>query len=386
MSVVAAKGFRAAGVASGIKSDGLDIALLCADVPAVTAGVFTRNQMAAAPVLISRGGLGENNTMSCVVINSGCANAATGPQGFANARTMAETAANSTGVAASEVLVCSTGTIGSQLPMEKVTAGIDAAVGSLSDSSEAGTRAATAIMTTDAVPKQATVYGDGWAIGGMAKGAGMVRPSMATMLGFITTDAVVDRGALDKALRAAVDVTFNSLNIDGCESTNDSVIVMASGASGQQPDPVEFARAMEDVCRDLALQMAADAEGSSRVVTIEVSGARDDRTARYLGRLVSDSVLVRSSFYGGDPNWGRILGALGTADVEISPGSIAIEYQGVEVFANGAAVEFDEQALLDAMEIGDFEIAIRLDDGSGGADVVTADLTPEYVVFNGERS
>lgn len=386
MSVVAAKGFRAAGVASGIKSDGLDIALLCADVPAVTAGVFTRNQVAAAPVLISRGGLGENNTMSCVVINSGCANAATGPQGFANARTMAETAANSTGVAASEVLVCSTGTIGSQLPMEKVTAGIDAAVGSLSDSSEAGTRAATAIMTTDAVPKQATVYGDGWAIGGMAKGAGMVRPSMATMLGFITTDAVVDRGALDKALRAAVDVTFNSLNIDGCESTNDSVIVMASGASGQQPDPVEFARAMEDVCRDLALQMAADAEGSSRVVTIEVSGARDDRTARYLGRLVSDSVLVRSSFYGGDPNWGRILGALGTADVEISPGSIAIEYQGVEVFANGAAVEFDEQALLDAMEIGDFEIAIRLDDGSGGADVVTADLTPEYVVFNGERS
>lgn len=386
MSVTAAAGFRAAGVESGIKAEGLDIALVVAEKPAVTGAVFTQNQIAAAPVLLSRESLLRSSLKRGVVLNSGCANAATGGLGTENAHKMVHATATVLDVSSEEVLICSTGTIGPQLPMGRVVAGIGDAAGSLDGSASAGTRAATAIMTTDTVPKESVVQGGGWVVGGMAKGAGMIRPNMATMLAILTTDADVHQSVLDAALRSSVDATFNSLNIDGCESTNDTVIAMASGASGTRPDPVEFAAAMEQVCRDLVQQMARDAEGASRVVTIDVSGAPDDATARRLGRFVTDSALVRSSFYGGDPNGGRILGALGAAGVEIDPGAITITYQGVDVFADGVEAAFDEPALLVQMEAGDLEVGIRLGGGPGAARIVATDLTPQYVIFNGERS
>jgi glutamate N-acetyltransferase/amino-acid N-acetyltransferase len=270
--------------------------------------------------------------------------------------------------------------------MGLVVPGIRSAAACLSTTSEAATLAATAIMTTDSVAKEALAQGDGWVVGGMSKGAGMVRPDMATMLAFITSDAVIEPGALSRILTAAVDGSFNSLNIDGCESTNDSVIAMASGSSGVVPDPLEFSTAMEEVCRGLSLQMAQDAEGASRVVTIDVIGAADDDEARSLGRTVTDSALVRSSFYGGDVNWGRILGALGTSRIKIYPERIKVAYEDVPVFERGTQTGYDEPDLLLSLETGDFSLTIDLGDGSGRAHIVTTDLTPEYVVFNGERS
>ena len=386
VSITAAKGFSAAGVAAGIKPDSLDVAVLVADKPAATAAVFTQNQAAAAPVVLGRESLRLSDSKRGIVVNSGCANAATGRQGLANGQTMAETLAVEIGCDPVDVLVCSTGTIGPQLPMDLVIRGIKTAMSESSVSGESATNAATAIMTTDSVPKQAVVEGDGWVVGGMSKGAGMVRPNMATMLAFITTDAIVEPDLLDNSLRTAVDVSFNSLNIDGCESTNDTVIAMASGASGIAPEAEVFTMAMQTVCRDLSLQMARDAEGASRVVTIDVTGAADDAEARSLGRTVSDSALVRSSFYGGDVNWGRILGALGTTAIPIDAATISIAYQGVAVFSAGVPVDYDEAGLLEDIESGDFTVTIDLDGGRGAAHIVTTDLTPEYVIFNGERS
>lgn len=374
------------GVACGIKPEALDVAVLLADHPATTAAVFTRNQAAAAPVQLNRASLQNDTTKRGIVVNSGCANAATGANGLANGRAMAERLATAIGCTADEVLVCSTGTIGPQLPMGELLSGIDEAARAVSSAPGAAARAATAIMTTDSVPKQSVVERSGWSVGGMSKGSGMVRPDMATMLAFITTDAEVDHATLDGALRSAVDASFNSLNIDGCESTNDTAIAMASGASGVSPDPAVFAVAMEEVCRDLAHQMAQDAEGASRVVTIDVTGANDDVQARELGRTITDSALVRSSFYGGDVNWGRILGALGTSDISIDPEAITIGYSGVVVFAGGMQADYDERVLLARLESGDFGISVSLGDGPGTAHIVTTDLTPEYVIFNGERS
>ena len=386
VSVTAAIGFSASGVAAGIKPDALDVALIVADEPVPTAGVFTQNQAAAAPVILDRESLGRSVLKRGIVINSGCANAATGDQGISNGMAMVGTLADHIGCEARDVLVSSTGTIGPQLPMDLVLPGIRSAASRLSTSEESAALAARAILTTDSVIKQSVVRGDGWVVGGMAKGSGMIRPNMATMLAFITTDALVAPTLLGNVLRTAVDVSFNSLNIDGCESTNDSVIVMASGASRVVPDNEQFASAMEEVCRDLALQMAADAEGASRVVTIYVNGAVDDSDARALGRTVADSALVRSSFYGGDVNWGRILGALGASVIDIDPGGITVGYEGVTVFEGGMVAGFDEPALLETIEAGDFSIVIDLGDGDGRASVVTTDLTPEYVAFNGERS
>ena len=386
MSVTAPEGFRAAGVAAGIKPEGPDLAVIIADHPAVGAGVFTRNQAAAAPVALCRDHLEHGRGVAGIVINSGCANAATGEVGSKNAARMAEELAAAIGVPAETILVCSTGTIGPQLPMNAVLGGIDEAVALASSDLSSGADAAAAIHTTDTRLKQALHEGDGWSIGGMAKGAGMVRPDMATMLAFLTTDAVIDRSTLVDALAVAVDESFNSLNIDGCESTNDSVIALASGASGHAPDSDSFTAALASVCRDLAIQMARDAEGASRMVAIDVTGAPDDATARSLGRIVTDSALVRSSFYGGDVNWGRIVGALGTASTPVDFGDVTIGYQGVTVFAGGVGIDFDEPALLDECASGDLAISIAIGDGPGSAHIVTTDLTPEYVVFNGERS
>jgi glutamate N-acetyltransferase / amino-acid N-acetyltransferase len=386
VSIVAAEGFRAAGVSAGVKRSGRDLAVILADEPATTAAVFTTNQAAGAPVLLDRRHLAATSMMRGVVVNSGCANAATGRRGLENAETMAAVAAGSAGGYPGEYLVCSTGTIGTHLPMDAVTTGITEAVSIARSDAASGESAAQAIMTTDSVPKTAVHSGGGWVVGGMAKGAGMIRPDMATMLAFVTTDAAIETADLQRALSGAVDRTFNSLNIDGCESTNDTVIAMASGRSGIAPSADEFESSLHVVCRDLAEQMARDAEGASRVVFINVRGARDDATARHLGRLVADSALVRASFYGGDVNWGRIVGALGTSEEPLDMDAIEIRYHGVPVFGDGVGSEYDEEALLARCREGDLVIDIIMGDGSANASVVTTDLTPQYVVFNGERS
>lgn len=387
VSVTAAKGFRAAGVVAGIKTTGArDVSLVAGDGELTAAAVFTRNQAPAAPVVVSRQQLVRRRTMRAVVLNSGCANAATGDQGIADARAMVNAAASAVGCSHEEVLVCSTGGIGKPLPVKTVVEGILVAGSELDSTNEAGTRAAEAIMTTDTVPKESSIVGAGFTVGGMAKGAGMVRPDMATMLVVITTDAVVAAADLDRALRAAVDESFHALNIDGCPSTNDTVILLASGSSGAVPDVAAFTDILTRVCWDLANQLAADAEGASRVVTLDVVGAGDDALARKAGRLVADSALVRSAFYGGDPNWGRLLGALGATDVEFDPNHFGVAYAGIDIARGGVAVEHDNRTLHESIATGDFTVTMTIGTGPGRATVITTDLTPEYVTFNAEYS
>lgn len=388
MSVVAPKGITAAGVAAGIKAAGaLDVALVVAEPGSIGSAVFTVNSAAAAPVRLSRKHLAVTNAVRAVVINSGGANAATGEQGDTIALAMAERVAAAIDCDATQVLVCSTGTIGTQLPSAAVLDGIDAAAAELDERSDAGDRAATAIMTTDSISKQSTYEAEsGWSVGGMVKGAGMIRPDMATMLAVLTTDAVMAPDALDTALRRAVDKSFHELNVDGCPSTNDTVALVASGASQFTPSREEFTAAVHQVCRSLAEQVAADAEGASRVVVIEVVGTESDAVARHWGRVIADSALVRAAFYGGDPNWGRIVGALGT----VAPADVVaranISFDGVAVASNGGAVDYDEEALASTLASGGFRVRVGLGDGPGEAHILTTDLTPEYVRFNGERS
>jgi glutamate N-acetyltransferase/amino-acid N-acetyltransferase len=275
--------------------------------------------------------------------------------------------------------------IGTHLAPEVVTAGVADAIEGLGDSDADGTAAAWAIMTTDTEPKQVVVTAEGFTVGGMAKGAGMIRPDMATMLVVLTTDAAVTSSVLDEALRIAVDHSFHALNVDGCPSTNDTVIALASGASGFTPEPEDLAAALTGATVQLARHIAADAEGASRVVTIAVTGAVGDAAARNIGRQVSDSVLVRSSFYGADPNWGRIVGALGEVDEEVDFDDVTIAFAGTTVARSGVGVTVDEDAISAAMA-GDFGVAISVGKGPGTARVFTTDLTPDYVRFNAERS
>ena len=386
MSITAAKGFRAFGLHAGIKAEGvLDTSVVVADTASPAAAVFTSSLTAAPVVELARRHMVDPSVRT-IVVNSGCANAGTGAAGMAAAVQVAEAAAGIVGCPVEEVLVASTGPIGTVLPVDKVLAVLGDAYAGASDGAEAGTKAAAGIMTTDSVTKEAVAEGAGYVVGGMSKGAGMVRPDMATMLAYLTTDAVVSAAVLQAILKDAVDLTFNSLNIDGCQSTNDMVVLIASGASGVEPDPEEFAMAVTGVCRDLAWQMAQDAEGASRVVTMRIAGAADDRSAREIGKVVADSALVRSSFYGADPNWGRVLGALGVTGWELNPEDIEIAYAGVVVARSGVAVPFDEAPVIAELEKGDFELDIVVGTGPGVATIVTTDLTPEYVVFNGERS
>lgn len=387
MSVTEPAGFTAGGAAAGVKPDGaLDVAIVAAAEPAQAAAVFTVNRAAAAPVTLSRRHLNESSLVSVIVANSGCANAGTGVQGDQAASAMAQTAARLAGCPVDQVLVASTGPIGPQLPVDLVLAGIRAAHGSRTSGREGGARAAAAILTTDDTTKEVSVLGAGYTIGGMAKGAGMVRPDMATMLAFLTTDAAVGPGTLRSALLQAVDRSFHSLTIDGCNSTNDMVAVLASGASGVTPDARSFTEGLTAACTELSRLMAKDAEGSSRVVMISVTGAATDDEARRAGRAIADSALVRSSFYGGDPNWGRILGALGAAPIPFDPGALDVAYQQVFVAESGVAVAHDAVALRERMISGDIDVEVVIGDGTGEAVVLTTDLTPEYVTLNGEPS
>ncbi len=386
VSVLAPKGFKAAGVSAGIKPDGiLDVAVVAADRPVPTAAVFTTNMAAAAPVRLSRSHLASAPTAKAVVLNSGCANAATGKRGRAVAELTANRTAELLACSPEDVLVCSTGTIGTHLAPEAITGGVVEAVAELGSEERHARAAATAIMTTDSEPKEVVVEADGFTVGGMAKGAGMIRPDMATMLVVLTTDAAVSAPVLDQALRVAVDHSFHALNVDGCPSTNDTVIAMASGVSGVSPEPDVLAAALTGAAVDLARHIAADAEGATRVVTMAVTGATDDAAARNIGRKVADSVLVRSSFYGADPNWGRIVAALGEVDEEVEFDGLTIAFAGTSVVRKGAGIPFDEDAVSAAME-GDFGVTMCVGGGPGTARVFTTDLTPEYVMFNGERS
>ena len=386
MSVLAPKGFVAAGVAAGIKPRGiLDVAVVAAEMPVPTAAVFTTNMAAAAPVRLSRSHLASAPTAKAVVLNSGCANAATGKRG----REVAELTANRTAELLScspeDVLVCSTGTIGTHLAPEAITGGVVDAIAALGADEASAGAAARAIMTTDSEPKEVVVEADGFTVGGMAKGAGMIRPDMATMLVVLTTDARVSAAVLDRALRIAVDHSFHALNVDGCPSTNDTVIAMASGASGFSPEPEALAAALTGAAVDLARHIAADAEGATRVVTMAVTGSTDDAAARSIGRRVADSVLVRSSFYGADPNWGRIVAALGEVDEEVDFDDLTIAIAGTTVVRKGVGIPFDEDAVSKDME-GDFGVTMCVGNGLGTSRVFTTDLTPDYVRFNSERS
>ncbi len=386
MSVTTPRGFRAAGVAAGLKSgDARDVALVVNDGPdAAAAGVFTTNRVKAAPVLWSeqvvRGGV-----VRAVVLNSGGANACTGPAGFQDTHATAEhTAATLTAsgleIGAGEVAICSTGLIGERLPMAKLLSGVDAAGQALSPE---GGDAAEAIMTTDTRPKTTVVTGDGWTVGGMAKGAGMLAPGMATMLCVLTTDAVAGRETLDVALRAATRVTFDRVDSDGCMSTNDTVLLLASGAAGVEPSAAELTAAVTAVCHDLAQQLLADAEGATKEVAIEVVGAADEDDAVEVGRSVARNNLVKTALFGNDPNWGRILAAVGTTAAAFDPAAVDVAVNGIWVCRSGAAAEDRSKVDLTGRGV---TIRIDLHAGAAAATIWTNDLSHAYVHENSAYS
>lgn len=382
MSVTAARGFRAAGVAAGIKASGArDLALVVNDGPQqIAAAVFTTNRIKAAPVLWSQQAVSDGR-LDAVVLNSGGANACTGPPGFADAHATAEHAAAVLGVSAADVAICSTGLIGARLPMPAVVAGIGKAAAGLSTTG--GGDAAAAIMTTDTVAKQALVDGGGYVVGGMAKGAGMLAPALATMLAVITTDADLPAAELDRALRAAAARTFERVDTDGCLSTNDTVLLLASGAADVSPDPAEFARAVEQVCAELAGQLVADAEGASKLVTVQARRAATQADALEVARAVAGNSLVKCALHGEDPNWGRVLAAVGTTGAAFEPERLAVAINGVWVCRDGGIGE--PRHLVD-MSARDVVITVDLAAGDADAAIHTTDLTAAYVHENSAYS
>lgn len=374
-------GFFASGVSAGIKkSGGLDLALLVSDRPAAVAGVFTTNLAAAPPVSFSRDRIKEGSSRG-VVINSGCANACTGSRGMTDAAAMANAAAELAGAGSGEMLVCSTGLIGSFLPMENVHKGIEDAAAALAADDDNASRA---IMTTDTFPKRACFRNpEGWSIGGMAKGAGMIAPNMATMLAFVTSDANLPAAALSEALAEAVETTFNSISVDGDSSTNDTVLLFANGSSGVEVDPGAFSTALQLVCATLARMIVDDGEGTSRVMRVSVSGAADSAAARLAARAVAESNLVKTAVYGADANWGRVVAALGRSGAAFDPGRLSVSIAGVVLCDRGVGTGQD--AVLRAragMQARQIDLECDLGEGRGSAQMLSTDLTPEYVQLN----
>ncbi|MFB6842573.1 bifunctional glutamate N-acetyltransferase/amino-acid acetyltransferase ArgJ [Streptomyces sp. NPDC056361] len=387
MSVTAAKGFTAAGIAAGIKSNGNpDLALVVNAGPRrAAAGVFTSNRVKAAPVLWSQQVLADGE-LTAVVLNSGGANACTGPQGFQDTHATAEKVAEvlskqGTDVGAGEVAVASTGLIGVLLPMDKLLPGVEVAAAELSE--HGGEKAAIAIKTTDTVHKTAVVTKDGWTVGGMAKGAGMLAPGLATMLVVLTTDADVDAAGLDGALRGATRVTFDRVDSDGCMSTNDTVLLLASGASGTTPAPDEFTEAVRAVCDDLARQLIGDAEGASKDIRIEVVNAATEDDAVEVGRSIARNNLLKCAIHGEDPNWGRVLSAIGTTRAAFEPDRLNVAINGVWVCSNGSVGE--DRDLVD-MRFREVTITADLAAGSESAVIWANDLTADYVHENSAYS
>ena len=383
MSVTAAQGFTAAGVKAGIKASGNhDLALVVNQGPAkVAAGVFTTNRFQAAPVVWSIDVL-AGGSLDAVVLNSGGANACTGADGLADARAMAETTASVLKTTPKQVAVCSTGLIGVRLPMEAVRQGIVGAAERLTR--EGGSDAALAIMTTDTVSKQAAVTSEaGWTVGGMAKGAGMLAPALATMLVVVTTDADLTAEQADQTLRAATRVTFDRTDSDGCMSTNDTVLLLASGASGVAPDLDAFTEALTSVCASLARQLLTDAEGSSHDIAVTVVNAATEDEAVDVARCVTRSNLFKTAIFGNDPNWGRVLASAGTSRATFDPDQVSVSFNGVRVFDRGALGE--DRSLVD-LTPREVDVEIDLAAGSASATVWTNDLTYDYVKENAEYS
>ncbi|MFF1461371.1 bifunctional glutamate N-acetyltransferase/amino-acid acetyltransferase ArgJ [Streptomyces sp. NPDC058330] len=383
MSVTAAKGFTAAGIAAGIKENGNpDLALVVNNGPRrAAAGVFTSNRVKAAPVLWSEQVL-KGGEVSAVVLNSGGANACTGPLGFQDTHATAEKAAEVLpGHSAGEIAVASTGLIGLRLPMDKLLPGIERAAAALSE--HGGEKAALAIKTTDTVHKTAVAGGDGWNVGGMAKGAGMLAPGLATMLVVLTTDADVDAPALDSALRAATRTTFDRVDSDGCMSTNDTVLLLASGAAGITPAQAEFEQAVQSVCADLARQLIGDAEGASKDIRIEVINAASEDDAVEVGRSIARNNLLKCAIHGEDPNWGRVLSAIGTTKAAFEPDRLNVAINDVWVCKDGSVGE--DRDLVD-MRYREVRITADLAAGGDSAVIWANDLTAEYVHENSAYS
>ena len=389
--VATPRGFRAAGATSGIKANGNpDLALLVADAPAQAAAVYTTNKVLAAPVIVSQEHLARSGgTTRAIIVNSGCANSCTGDTGMRDARTMTEETARLIGCPVEQVLVASTGVIGVALPMDKVRAGIPAAFAALgADQSPAAARA---IMTTDLSPKEAaarvSLGGREATIGGMCKGAGMIEPMMATMLGFVTTDAAVPKALLDRALREAVDKSFNAITVDGDSSTNDCVVLLASGASDAIVDDASYAAFVEGltvVCRELALAIVRGGEGATKLVTVNVTGAASEVEARKAAKVIANSLLVKTAIHGGDPNWGRLICAAGRAGVTFNAAKAGVTMGSIVLFENGQP--HDERANEAAEYLKGTDLTIGVDLGSGAASstVWTCDLSAEYVRINAD--
>lgn len=392
-TVTSVPGFRASGVACGIKGDDQpDLALVASERPCVAAGVFTQNRFAAAPVLYDRSLLAANPAgMRAVIVNSGCANACTGDEGLADARRMAAKTARAVGCRADAVLVMSTGVIGVRLPLDKLQAGIPAAARALS--TEGGAAAARAIMTTDTRPKvcavRTWVQGRPVTVGGMAKGAGMIHPNMATMLALIATDAVVDPAVLQSILREAADDSFNAISVDGDTSTNDTLLLLANGQAGHRPlldvaanDAVALAEAVQAVATHLAQEIVRDGEGASRFVSITVRGAVDQADARRAANAVARSPLVKTAICGADPNWGRVLCAVGYSGAEVDPARAALWFGDLALVANGRPLDYDEAQAAEILRRPEVAITVDLALGPGQATVWTCDLTRGYIDIN----
>jgi glutamate N-acetyltransferase/amino-acid N-acetyltransferase len=382
VTVTAPKGFRAAGVTAGLKASGApDVALVVNDGPSrAAAAVFTSNRFKANPVLWSEQVV-KDGKVRAVVLNSGGANCGTGAAGFQITHATAERVAELLADGASDVVVCSTGLIGPLFSGERLLDGVDRAAKELR--ADGGADAATAIMTTDSVAKQAVATGDGWSVGGIAKGAGMLAPALATMLVVLTTDADVDAASCDRALRAATRTTFDRLDSDGCQSTNDTVLLMASGAAGVRPAADAFDEAVRQVCEDLALQLLHDAEGSAHDIAIEVVGAASEDDAVEVGRSVARSNLFKCAVFGEDPNWGRVLASVGTTAAAFDPYAIDVRFNGVQVCKAGEA--FEDESLV-RFEGRDVLLLIDLHAGDATATIRTNDLTTAYVHENSAYS
>ena len=380
--ITAPAGFRAAGVTAGLKASGKpDLAVVVNDGPDHhAAAVFTTNRVEAAPVTWSRQVLADGR-VDAVVLNSGGANACTGVAGFADTHRTAEHLAAAVQVSAGDVVVCSTGLIGELLPMDKVTAGIDAAAAALSVTG--GAAAATAIMTTDTASKQALTTANGWSVGGMAKGAGMLAPALATMLVVVTTDAVADPGTLEMSLRAATETTLDRIDSDGCMSTNDTVLLMSSGASGVKPSTAELTEAVTSVCADLARQLIADAEGAKHDIAIEIRSAASVPDALEVARAIARNNLFKCAVFGGDPNWGRILAAVGTTRAAFEPATLDVAINGIHVCRAGGVGE--DRTLVD-MSAREVHVVVDLHAGAQTVTIWTNDLTHDYVHENSAYS
>ena len=386
MSVTAAEGFVASGCHAGIKRRKFDMALLATEdrQPVPCAAVFTQNKFAAPPVELDRKLLAANGgRAAAVLINSGNANAGTGKPGYRDAQMMGVAAGDALGIDASQVLVCSTGIIGTALPMDVILPATPKLAKKLSE--DGGDDAARGILTTDHTPKQVVIKGSTFTLGGMAKGCGMIAPNMATMLAFLTTDADVPREVMQKALKAASDATFNTLNVDGATSTNDTAMLFASGKRGKASED-EFINAVLAACEDLTMQMARDAEGMTRIARLTVTGASNDNEARIAAKNIVENNLVKCSWYGGDPYWGRLMAAAGSAGVDMDVDKSRVAYGGITVAKGGAGIEHDGVALARHMMGDEVDIEVHLGAGKAQARMIGIDLGPGYINENSKTS